>query len=81
MTKLTGKSNLSQNHEASIDSQFAEFEKVVEEFGLSTFVAFAMHKHFDHTDVDALNDSDKEILIVECQPLVLEAISKDRSLQ
>lgn len=81
MKERPDKIDFNPTNEESIDTRFSEFQKVVAEFGLSTFVDFVMHKNFDHTDTRSLTDSDKEVLIAECQPLLLEAISKEQPLQ
>ena len=67
--------------EGPIEQRFHDFQELIDKFGLSTFVAFVMHKHFDHTDISALTASDKELLIAECQPLLQEAICEERTLQ
>ncbi len=65
----------------TIDERFAEFSNLVKEFGLSTFVSFVMFKRFGHTELDQLDDADKETLIEECQPLVHEALIQGRNMQ
>lgn len=64
----------------SVDERFDEFQSLVEEYGLSTFVSFIMFKHFAQSSLDELNDEQKEILIEECQPLIHEALIQGRAM-
>ena len=64
-----------------IADRFSEFTHLVESYGLSTFVSFVMFKRFEHTEIDLLNDHEKEELIEECQPLIHEALIQGRTMQ
>jgi hypothetical protein len=64
----------------TVDERFEEFQELVEEYGLSTFVSFIMFKHFAHSSLDGLNNNEKEILIDECQPLICEALIQGRAM-
>ncbi len=64
----------------TIDQRFEEFQTVVEDYGLSTFVSFIMFKHFAHSSPESLSDDEKEKLIDECQPLIREALIQGRAM-
>jgi len=61
--------------------RFAEFERTVEKFGLSTFVSFVMFKNFEHTNLNELSEEEKDILMEECKPLLDEATAQENSIQ
>ena len=64
----------------TVDQRFDEFQTLVDEYGLTTFVSFIMFKHFAHSSLDELNDDQKETLIEECQPLIREALIQGRAM-
>ncbi len=64
----------------TVDQRFDEFQTIVDEYGLTTFVSFIMFKHFAHSSIDELNDDQKESLIEECQPLIREALIQGRTM-
>ncbi len=61
-----------------VGDRFCEFQLLVEELGLSTFVAFFMHKSFAHTDATLLSNFEMEQLMDDCQPLIQEALIQQR---
>lgn len=64
-----------------LSARFEEFQRLVEELGLSTFVAFFLHKYYGDSQMEQLSDEEKEHLISECQPLIQEALVQGRPLQ
>ena len=64
----------------TVEDRFDEFQSIVDEYGLSTFVSFIMFKHFEHSEIERLNDFEKEKLMEECQPLIREALIQGRAV-
>ena len=62
-----------------VEDRFCEFQLLVEELGLSTFVAFFTHKLFNHSNFQTLSTEQMEMLMTDCQPLIQEALIQQRA--